>query len=129
MKRFYFIIPIFISLVVLAGCELKENYAIEYGFSNELITQTTLRTVTSTVALETPFADFTCDVSSIKAAVARQNDTFTVTLAGTETSSRCSEKFSLQIHEIHPGTYWLKVIYNKTASQHEPVVYQQFTIQ
>ena len=99
----------------------------QYGFSSEITTENRLQTKADGLELEIPFADFSCDVKNMKAILDRQADNFTLIISGNETTNRCSETFSAEISGIKPGTYWLKVIYQK-ADQDQQVLYQQFTV-
>lgn len=116
-----------ISVISLAGCKLKENYAMQSSFSNEIITKTVLEVEGSTLTLELPFADFSCDIKSFKPTLDRQAETFTIVLEGTETTERCSQKFSTEITGFEKGDYWLKVIYRKGGQDIE-AYYQPFNI-
>lgn len=97
------------------------------SFTNDIATETKVEVVTDGLNAEVPFADFSCDIKSFKPVLNRDADTFTITLKGNETTERCGQKFSAQITGVVPGTYWLKVIYQKAGSSQQ-VLYQQFTI-
>lgn len=128
MKRFILLSFTGLLLLTLAGCSLQENYSVQYGFTNEVTTETKLNVTSGGMELQTPFADFSCDTKSFKADVSRQNDTFTVLLSGNETTERCTQKFFLSISGVQSGTYWIKVIYRKAAGEEQQVVYQQFKV-
>jgi hypothetical protein len=121
------ILILLIAVLILTGCNIKENYSVQYSFSNEIITAVKFATKAGGVNLEIPFADFSCDAKSFKVQLSRQEDTFTLTIKGQETLERCSQKFSAEISGIETGTYWLKVIYLKGQTRQE-VFLQQFSL-
>jgi len=128
MRSKVFILTILLIIVIsLAACRLKEEYSMQYGYSNEVVTETKVVTKSNGLNLEIPFADFSCDSTSFKAVLDRKDKTFTLSMKGTETTERCSQKFFANITGIESGTYWLKVVYDQ-GSQQQEVLYEQFTI-
>lgn len=128
MKKISLTIILLTAIVGLSACQLEENYVMQYGFSNEIITETKFETIANGLKLEVPFADFSCDPQSFKGILDRKEKTFTLTLEGTETTNRCSQKFYANITGIQPGNYWMAVVYNKNGQKNQ-VVYEQFSIQ
>lgn len=121
------ILTLLIFSLLLTGCRFKENYVMQYSFTSELATETKFETKTNGIKLEIPFADFSCEPESFKAVLNRSGDTFSLTIAGSETQERCSQKFLADISGISPGNYELRVFYQK-ADQSQQVVFQEFTI-
>ncbi|MAF13354.1 MAG: hypothetical protein CMI53_00470 [Parcubacteria group bacterium] len=116
-----------LSAVTLSACQLKENFAMQYGFTNEIVTESKLEPTANGLKVEVPFADFSCDVESFKGVLDKKDSTFTLSLEGNETTERCSQKFFADIEGMQPGTYWFAVVYQKGDDQNQ-VVYEQFTI-
>ncbi|MBI3291168.1 hypothetical protein HYZ76_02690 [Candidatus Falkowbacteria bacterium] len=111
----------------MSGCKLQENYAVQYGFSNEVITETKFVITKDGVDMEIPFSDFSCDPKSFKAVLERRGNEFTMIIQGTETQQRCNQKFSAEIRGISSGDYTIKVIYKKSGEEQE-VLYRDFSI-
>ncbi|MDD2807734.1 MAG: hypothetical protein PHW95_04425 [Patescibacteria group bacterium] len=116
-----------VAAIILSGCQLKENYSVQYGFSNELETESTFIANKDGYELTSPFADFTCDSQSVKANLARNGNIFTMILSGTETTQRCSYKFFAKITGVNPGDYEFKLIYQRDNLRQQ-VMYQQFSV-
>lgn len=127
MKRVLFITILLIFSFSLVACQFKESYAMQYGFTNEIITETKFEPTANGVNLEIPFADFSCDPKSFKGVLDKKENTFTLTLEGTETTDRCSQKFYADITGMQSGTYWMAVVYKRGDSESQ-VVYEEFTI-
>jgi len=123
----YVLATILLILVLLTGCWLKENYTMQYSFTSELATETEFETKPDGIKLAIPFADFSCDQKSFKAVLNRTGDTFNLTISGTETDQRCSQKFSADISGIAPGSYQLRVFYLK-GDQSQQAMFKDFTI-
>ncbi|HLC89794.1 MAG TPA: hypothetical protein VJG65_02430 [Patescibacteria group bacterium] len=121
MKKIYFSLIIF--GLILAACQLKQNYTMQYGFSNEIITASQTSEAKDGFKIELPFADFSCDAKSFKAVLNRKENNFTITLNGVETQERCSQKFFAEVAGIKQGDYWLKIIYQK--NQEEILVFSE----
>jgi len=114
-------------IFLFTGCQFKESYSMQYGFTNEIITQTLLELKDGGVKIEIPFADFGCEPKSYKAVLERKEKDFVLTISGTETEKRCPFKFWADISGIPAGDFWLKVIYDKAGEKQE-VFYQPFSI-
>ena len=99
----------------------------QYSFTSELATETEFETKPDGIKLAIPFADFSCDQKSFKAVLNRTGDTFNLTISGTETDQRCSQKFSADISGIAPGSYQLRVFYLK-GDQSQQAMFKDFTI-
>lgn len=121
------VIILVVAAIMLSGCHLKENYSVQYGFSNELITDSIFKANSDGYELTVPFADFTCDSQSVKANLARKNNTFTMVLSGNETTERCSYKFFAKITGVTSGDYEFKLIYQR-ENLRQQVMYEQFTV-
>ena len=117
MKKIYFIFIIF--GLILAGCNLKQNYTMQYGFSNEIIPESKFEETSDGFKLKIPFADFGCEIKKTKAVLERKEKTFTITIFDNQAAKRCSEKFFAEVTGIPKGEYWLKVIYLKETGQQE----------
>lgn len=127
MKSFYVIITLAALAIALAGCSLKENYSVQYGFSKEISTETKFEVVGGVVKVEAPFADFSCNQKSFKATLSRQGQVFTMRLSGVETAERCSAKFFADIFGLAPGAYQFKLVYTHDGKTEQPVS-REFTI-
>ena len=126
MKRLILLF-LFIVLSSLTACQLKENYAMQSSFTNEVIIENKVTPRADGLSLEVGFADFSCDITSFGPVLSRSGNSFKVILEGNETIKRCSQKFSANITGIQPGEYWISVIYKK-ADQEQQVLYEQLTI-
>ncbi len=128
MKKYFVIITILLSAsLLLTGCNLKEEYSVQYSLINDSGTVTKVEPTPDGLKLEIPFADFTCDAASVKAVLRRAENSFMMTLSGNETIERCGQIFLAQISGIRPGDYDLKVIYLKGAES-QPVLFEKFTV-
>ena len=128
MKKYFVIISIFfVASLLLTGCNLKEEYAMQYSLINNLSTETKVESTPQGVKLEIPFADFTCNANSVKAVLARSQNTFTVTLAGAETAERCGQRFMAEITGVSKGDYEIKVVYLK-GDREQQVLFEPFRV-
>ncbi|NUM25428.1 MAG: hypothetical protein HUU49_02255 [Candidatus Buchananbacteria bacterium] len=125
--RIYFFITLLFGTLFFSACHLKEEYAVQYSFINELSTVTKVEPTGTGLKLEIPFADFSCDVANVKGVLKREMNTFILTLQGNETDQRCSQKFAAEITGIKPGDYEIKVVYLK-GDQEQQVMYEKFTV-
>ncbi len=123
------ILSIFIFALVFTavGCSIKEEYSVQYGFRSEAANQTKIEQRGDIIAVEIPLPEFSCDVASFKSVLERKGDVFTLTFKGTETTERCLEKYTAEISGVKPGSYWLRVVYERGA-QATPLLYQAFTV-
>lgn len=129
MKMARITLGITLCAVVLAGCTLKENYSVQYGFSNELATESTFTVSKGAIKVEAPFADFTCDQASIKATLSRKDTTLTMRLKGKETDERCSAKFFTNISGLESGQYVFRLIYDRGNGNDIQALLKDFIIQ
>ncbi|MFA6215386.1 MAG: hypothetical protein WC768_02370 [Patescibacteria group bacterium] len=125
-NKFLFLALLFLA-IFFTGCQLKENYAMQYSFSNEAAAQVKFEPKTDGVKIEIPFADFGCDPKAYKAVLGRKINTFTITISGTESAQRCAQKFSADISGMVSGDYTFKVVYQKGADKIE-VLNREFQI-
>ena len=124
MKKIFFL---FFIIFNLSACQLVQNYDMTSSFTNEIKTETKVESKSNGLLLEIPFADFSCDITSFKPKLNREQDIFILTISGQESVERCSQLFSADIGGIEKGNYWLKVIYDKNGSQQQ-VLYKAFRI-
>ncbi len=120
-----FIVPVLI--LMLAGCSFKEEYAMQYTIIDQVGIETKVVPTGDGIKLEIPFADFTCDIKSVKATLERKENIFSVLIQGNETPARCSQKFSADINGVMPGSYQLKVYYQR-GEEKQVVLVQDFQI-
>lgn len=123
MKYYFFLL----FVVVLAGCTLTENYSVQYGFSNEISTETKFDVTDKIINAEVPFADFSCDQKSFKATLSRNNQILTMRLKGTETAERCSAKFFTSISGLTDGNYQFRLVYEHDGKT-DQVMSKDFSI-
>lgn len=126
MNKYFLLISIVFALL-LAGCQLKENYAMQYSFSSELITEADFQAKADGFELSLPLADFSCQPTEMKAALNRQGNNLTILINGPETTKRCSQKFSASVVGLKPTAYQLKVIYDREGQKQEILV-QDFSV-
>jgi len=124
---FTFLISYFL-IFLLAGCQWKENYVTQYGFTAEKISASVLEPTSDGFKLQIPLSDFSCLPASFKLYLDKNNNDLTMTLKGTETTEHCYYKFYANVSGAKPGAYQLKVIYQK-AEENQEIFSQQFTIQ
>jgi len=122
------ILGILVPSLFLVGCQLKENYALQASFTNEVITKINMEVTSDGVKVDIPFADFSCEPESFKPILERKSNDFIIILEGNETSERCSSKFSAKITGISSGTYWLKVVYKK-GEEDQRILYEEFKVE
>lgn len=126
MKFKYFSI-LFLAIFFLSACGLKQNYSLQYSFTSAPTTETSVEATADGVKIEFPFADFSCDAASFTAALGRSNNTFILTLSGTETEDRCSQKFKASISGIPAGDYSIQMVYQKPEGDQQ-VLFRDFTV-
>ena len=123
-----FIVTALISALLLTACNFKDTYTMQYSFIAEPSTETVLTPRPGGLQLSVPFADFTCDAQSVKAVLNRDDAALRITLQGTETGQRCSQRFQAEIDGIAAGSYLVKVIYQKGNTAIE-ILSQEITIE
>jgi len=126
MKLKYFSI-LFLSIFLLTACGLKENYSLQYSFTDVPTTETKVEATADGVKIGFPFADFSCDAASFTADLGRSNNTFILTLSGTETEDRCSQKFTATISGIPAGDYSIQMVYQSPEGDQQ-VLFRDFTV-
>ncbi|MDX9892932.1 MAG: hypothetical protein RB292_00770 [Patescibacteria group bacterium] len=120
-----FIMPVL--TLILVGCSFKEEYAMQYTIVDQAGIETKVTATDDGVKLEIPFADFTCDIKSVKATLERNESIFSVFIQGNETPARCSQKFSADINGVSPGSYQLKVYYQR-GEEKQVVLVEDFQV-
>ncbi|OGY47599.1 MAG: hypothetical protein A2840_00215 [Candidatus Buchananbacteria bacterium RIFCSPHIGHO2_01_FULL_47_11b] len=123
-----FMVTVLVSALLLTACNFKDTYTMQYSFIAEPSTETLLKPRAGGLQLSVPFADFTCDAQSVKAVLDRDNAILRITLQGTETEERCSQRFDAEIDGTGGGNYLVKVIYQKGDTAIE-VLSQEVTIE
>jgi len=123
MKYYFFLL----TVLLLTGCTLTENYPVQYGFSNEITTETKFDVADKMIKAEVPFADFSCDQKSFKATLSRKNQVLTMRLKGTETTERCSANFFTSISGLTAGNYQFRLVYEHGGKTDE-VMSKDFSI-
>ena len=121
------VLAVLILSFFLAGCKLKENYALQASFTNELTTKNSIEATSDGVVVSIPFSDFSCNPASFKPTLDRQGNDFIILLDGEETVERCSYKFSATITGVGSGNYWLKVVYRQGETDQQ-FLYEQFKV-
>ena len=122
--KYYFFLFLAITLV---GCTLTENYSVQYGFSNEITTETKFDVADQMIKAEVPFANFSCDQKSFKATLSRKNQVLTMRLKGIETTERCSAKFFTSIFGLAEGDYQFRLVYEHDGKT-DQVMSKDFSI-
>lgn len=114
-------------LVFLTGCQIQENYTIQYGFTAQEGDKVVIEPISGGVNLEIPFSNFTCDAVSVQANIKRVGEDFILDLSGNETEDRCSQLFTAKVDGIHIGGYMLEVNYVKDGEPSR-ILKQQFSV-
>ncbi len=122
------IISISILAFVLTACNVQQNYAVQYTFTNEVTTETKVEQTSDGIEVTIAFADISCDFQNLGAVLERQSSDFFLRISGAETSERCSSKFSASISGIQSGSYTLHVVYDKNGEMQQ-VLTRDFTVQ
>lgn len=107
MKYFF---TLLIVLALIAGCNLQENYSMNYAFTDQVVSQTMFTTSTDGFSIRMPLLHIACDQAVAKATLERTGQHFDLIILDPNEQQDCMRQFSATVTGVLPGSYTMRVL-------------------